>query len=304
VVAPGDNIVSNVSRTAWLARKYPQLVTVSEERGSFLRLSGTSMATGVATGVVALVLEAQRFGGLSRAGFSTTGSLSGSFEQWITLYRQAPRISANMVKALLQYSALPVADADGPYDALTQGAGEVNAEGAVRLAFAVDLTAPVGTRWMADFGQPSSTIDGQSLSWSQTVYWGGREVVGPSLAVSELAWQGHVVWGTSTFWSAFEDLEHIVWGTTIDWSFMGDEHIVWGTGLPFSYSFLSDEHIVWGTNLFWDEHIVWGTRLIGLFYDEHIVWGSTAQDNSAWGSLLDLEHIVWGTNQVAAADLK
>ncbi len=290
VVAPGDNIVSNVSPAAWLARQYPELVTRSGN-GSFLRLSGTSMATGVTTGVVALVAEAQRGG-------STTGN------------RQTRTISANLVKALLQYSAVKVHNGTGEYDALTQGAGAVNAEGAVRLASSIDTSAPLGTRWLGSFGQPSSTIAGQRLEWSQTVYWGGQEVFGPSIAVSELAWQGHVVWGTNAFWSSFADLEHIVWGTTIDWSFLGDEHIVWGstndwsfladehivwgTGTPFGVSFLSDEHIVWGSNIFWDEHIVWGTSLAGLFYDEHIVWGTSGDP---WeGLFYDLEHIVWGTH--------
>jgi hypothetical protein len=207
-----------------------------------------------------------------------------------------------MVKALLQYSALEVSDGTQAYDALTQGAGAVNAEGATRAAFALDLRAPVGTHWMGNFGQPSTTIAGVALPWSETVYWGGREVVGPSIAVSEVAWLGHVVWGTSTFWSTVEDLEHIVWGTMIDWS-SSDEHIVWGTGLPLSFSFLSDEHIVWGTSMFWDEHIVWGTSLVGLNYDEHIVWGTASEGNTDWGSLLDLEHIVWGTTSVTATGL-
>ena len=294
VVAPGDNIVSNVARSAWLAKTYPQFVS---RNGSslFMKLSGTSMSAGVATGVAALALEAQRAGAFARAGWS--------LESWLWR-RSGSRMSANLVKALFQYSAIPVRAGAEEYDALTQGAGSINAEGVLRLAFALDTSAPLGTQWLGGFGAPSSTIGGEQLEWSETVYWGGREVLGPSIAVSELAWTGHVVWGTSTFWSAYEDLEHIVWGTMIDWSF-ADEHIVWGTGLPFEFSFLSDEHIVWGSNLYWDEHIVWGSTLIGLLYDEHIVWGTvSAQDTTYWGSLLDLEHIVWGTNTIAAAGLK
>ena len=294
VVAPGDSIVSNVSRGAWLAKNYPELVT-SQHGGSFLKLSGTSMSAGVTSGVVALVLEAQRSGDIARAGWS--------LDQWLGAFRRARRPSANLVKALLQYSAIPVGG--GEEHALIQGAGAINGEGATRLAAAIDASAPLGTQWLGHVGEPSTTIADGPLSWSQTVYWGGQEVLGPSIAVSELAWSGHVVWGTNTFWSSFEDLEHIVWGTSVDWSsLLTDEHIVWGTGLPFSVSFLSDEHIVWGSNLFWDEHIVWGTSLVGLFYDEHIVWGTvSAQDTTYWGSLLDLEHIVWGTNTMTAAGL-
>lgn len=306
VVAPGDAMVSNVARTAWLAKKYPALVTKSDEGGSFLKLSGTSMSTGVTSGAVALVLEAQRFGGLRRVAEANPGSETWTWDRWATEYRKLPKLSANTVKAVLQYSAINVASGEGAYDPLTQGAGAINAEGAVRLAYSVDVTAPLGTQWLSSFGDASSSIAAEIVPWTQRVYWGGREVIGPSLAVNELAWQGHVVWGTSTFWSSVQDLEHIVWGTSINWLSAVDGHIVWGTGLPFATSYLSDEHIVWGTGLMWDEHIVWGTSLVGLSYDEHIVWGAAgSQTNTVWGNLyLSLDaHIVWGT-QVTAAGLK
>lgn len=293
VVAPGHNLASNVPRASRLAKSYPQLVTKSA-RGVFITLSGTSMSAAVTTGVVALTLEAQRWAALTPFEDDRLSSTR----------RMAPVLPANAVKALLQYSAIELTTGDAPHDALTQGAGGVNAEGAIRLASALDVAAPFGTEWISGFGDRSSTIAGQPLPWGQTVYWGGYEVLGPSLLVSELAWTGHIVWGTNTFWTTLEDLEHIVWGTMIDWSFT-DEHIVWGTGLPFQLSFLDDEHIVWGSNLFWDEHIVWGTSLGGLFWDEHIVWGSAdGPDSTYWGNLLDLEYIVWGTNALAAEGSK
>ena len=70
------------------------------------------MAAGVTSGVVALVLDAH-----NRNGF----------------HRQPP-LTANMVKAILQYSAIPVPGADY----LTQGAGEINAAGAMALADAIE----------------------------------------------------------------------------------------------------------------------------------------------------------------------
>ena len=297
VVAPGDRLVSNLAKNSWFAKKYPELVTYSATNLPFLRLSGTSMSAGVTSGVVALMLEAQR------ASQSSTlwGQLTSSFT------REAARVSANTAKALLQYTSLTVTGDAGEYDALTQGAGSVNAEGATRLASRLDVTAPIGTRWLTDYGMPESTIAGAVFPWSQTVYWGGREINGPAITVSELAWTEHVVWGTNSFWSTIEDLEHIVWGTGIVWDLLNvDEHIVWGTGLSLEFSFLGDEHIVWGSGLLWDEHIVWGTALVGYFFDEHIVWGTAADtaEATAWSNLLDLEHIVWGTGGVSAAGVK
>ncbi len=66
----------------------------------YLTLSGTSMATPVVAGSVALMLEAN------------------------------PSLTPNMVKAILQYTA----QVKSGYDFLTQGAGFLNTLGAVRLA--------------------------------------------------------------------------------------------------------------------------------------------------------------------------
>ena len=48
----------------------------------------------------------------------------------------------NAVKAMLQRSAFPMTDACGaPYDVLTQGAGALNAAGAITLAEAITPAA-------------------------------------------------------------------------------------------------------------------------------------------------------------------
>ena len=74
-----------------------------------MRLSGTSMAAGVTSGVVAVVLQAN--------------------------YRLTP----NALKAVLEYTSIPVFKADGVRDdALSQGAGQIQVEGAVTLAQLID----------------------------------------------------------------------------------------------------------------------------------------------------------------------
>lgn len=55
VVAPGRNIVSTIDTTSVLAQTYPERI-VDEK---YFRLSGTSMAAGVMSGVAALVFEAR-----------------------------------------------------------------------------------------------------------------------------------------------------------------------------------------------------------------------------------------------------
>ena len=57
VVAPGDQLVSVGVPGNTLYDDYPSLRVKGALGGAYLRLSGTSMATAVATGVVALAVE-------------------------------------------------------------------------------------------------------------------------------------------------------------------------------------------------------------------------------------------------------
>ena len=113
----------------------------------YLSLSGTSQAAPVVAGTVALMLQAN------------------------------PDLTPNAVKAILQYSAQRY---DG-YDALTQGAGFLDARGAVDLAryFRVPLTTPY----------PSSA------TWSRQLIWGNHRISGGRLTPTAIAWGSDVLWG-------------------------------------------------------------------------------------------------------------
>ena len=74
------------------------------------------------------MLEANNYGGYLR--WQMQPATAGR-----RTYTGAPTLTANAVKAMLQYSATPLRDANGAkYDALTQGSGEVNGYGALALA--------------------------------------------------------------------------------------------------------------------------------------------------------------------------
>ena len=133
VVAPGQAIVAAAAPEGTLFRDYPQRrVAGKDGKPNYFRLSGTSMATAVASATIALMLERHR-------------------EVWGD---DAP-LSANAVKALLQFTALPIRG----YDGLTQGTGALNAVGAIELAGSIDPSTPVGGWWLTEpaAGQTSST---------------------------------------------------------------------------------------------------------------------------------------------------
>ena len=104
-VAPGENLLS-------VAAAGSTLRLAQEKRGNtgnYMRLTGTSMAAGVTSGVVALVLHANR------------------------------GLTPNTVKALLEYSSIPVLDDAGhKFPALPQGTGQIEVAGAVTLARSIN----------------------------------------------------------------------------------------------------------------------------------------------------------------------
>ena len=106
IVAPGSALMSMTSQDNSILFDNPQLEVDTQEIWGVLhmRLSGTSMAAAVTTGVVALMIDAQK-----RA------------------FGRSAKLPPNAIKAMLQHSAFVLPD----HDVLTQGAGALNGDGAV-----------------------------------------------------------------------------------------------------------------------------------------------------------------------------
>ena len=257
LVAPGVGTVSlAVPGSTFYINKAQYLFDGKPVRGSksYLSLSGTSMAAPVVAGTVALMLEAN------------------------------PNLTPNLIKALLQYTAQQYADPSSTtvpakaYSPMRQGAGFLNALGAVRLAKFYKNP------------QNGERMPVQKV-WSRTVNWGNHRIQGGMIKPDANAWAANIVWGTARTLGALGD--NIVWGTAS----LGD-NIVWGTAS------LGD-NIVWGTssdllgNIVWGtaagDNIVWGTDCGGADCD-NVVWGTAdLGDNIVWGTADLGDNIVWGT---------
>jgi subtilisin family serine protease len=179
LVAPGNRIISAESDCHYLTSQYNYLVTTDRQLDAgvstqndrrMMELSGTSMATPTVSGAAALLLQAN------------------------------PKMTPNMVKAVLMYTAQPLAG----YNMFEQGAGQLNIEGAMRLAKAlktdINLNSPAGTiftRQTQSFTDkktkittvtpvlptPQTTTAGQTFPWAQGVILGqtfatGTNVIG------------------------------------------------------------------------------------------------------------------------------
>ena len=169
LVAPGVGIESITEPSSVLfaahpsARLWGSARTISQP---YLSLSGTSMASPVVAGTVALMLQAN------------------------------PALTPNAVKAILQFTA----EQRDEYDHRTQGAGFLNARGAVELA-----------RQFKDGFDPrrvSQERISDPVRWSRQIIWGNRRVAGGAIAPAANAWQRGVTWGASVTPSG----DAVVWG--------------------------------------------------------------------------------------------
>jgi len=241
IVAPGVGIESlSDPISALYATKTPYLLsgTALTSYLPYLSLSGTSMAAPVVSGTVALMLQAN------------------------------PTLTPNQVKAILEYTA----QVNPNYDPLTEGAGFLNAKGAVELA-----------RTLAT---PSPDLQAMPAEWSGRFIWGTQLVSGGRLTGDANAWGADVTWGSPTT-SADES---VVWGTICTATTCDDGAGAWG---PWTVDAVA-HNVVWGSTCGGADCVEpWTIEAANAV--ESVVWGTTTDAESVvWGTL-DLESVVWGT---------
>jgi serine protease AprX len=259
LVAPAVGIESLTDPDSTLYAAYPQALlpgTVPTAYFPYMSLTGTSMSTPVVSGTVALMMQAN------------------------------PGLTPNLVKAILQYTAEHY---DG-YDRLTQGAGFLNAKGAVELA--------------AHFAAPQLVPYPSDAGWSRTLIWGNHLTRGGKLQTNANAWTVGVRWGSSITPAG----ARVAWGVRCGTSgCSGDDPSTWPL---WQTSCLNDActvrqgpasafpNLVWGAlcggadcNLPWT---VAGVGAVAMANGDTVVWGTGDGDTVVWGTG-DGDTVVWGT---------
>ena len=304
VVAPGTGIVSLSVPGSTLYTLHPTyLLAGSLLNGNkpYMSLTGTSMASPMVTGTVALMMQAN------------------------------PALTPNLAKAIIEYTAQ-----DYNYPKLVQGAGFLNTEGAVKLARYL-YTATPGSVYPSNAAWGRTILWGNRLvkngvikpagsAYGLNIVWG--------TSTGDDANGGNIVWGThcaatqcdNMVWGIDGiDAANIVWGTysapvdNVIWGLdtaddANGQNIVWGTACADSNGC---DNIVWGTacdsadclNTIWSTNIVWGTDCADPNDCGNVVWGTDCADpndcgNVVWGtndSGTD-DNIVWGTNDDGTGD--
>ena len=199
LLAPGGHITGIMDSSANLAIAYPE----NSIDGRFFIMSGTSQATAVTSGVVALMLQAN------------------------------PGLTPDDVKCRLMNGAHPFISGNGnnatlAYSLFQQGAGVINATDAVYNStvgcanVGLDINADLdGTQHFegpADMDANGDYYvvdgDGNTYTWSGGTYWaGGFAWSGGTFWAGSFAWSGGTFWAGSFAWSG-----GTFWAGSVVWS--------------------------------------------------------------------------------------
>jgi hypothetical protein len=219
-------VVSLEAPGSYLATAYPATRVAGSGTNAYMRLSGSSMATGVVSGGVALLLQG------------------------------SPRLTPAQVKLLVQ-SGSSYLVRDG---LVAGGAGSVNLWSSRRAAVN-GLDDLLGALPLIGglFSQPGGVAFWDAGGMSERIYAGNginllglSELLGALLYPSRLEWDTlHLIGNNNPVQSS--DANHITWGDVSDWS--DSEHITWGDQIMSP----EGQHITWGdTQMTEGYHITWG----------------------------------------------
>ncbi len=233
LVAPGNAIVSAGASDSYLWTNFADRRVIGANGGTYLVLSGSSMATAVVSGAVAQLLEA------------------------------APELTPAQVKAVLQLTAQRL---DG-FALAEQGAGSLNVPLAVALAATGDFgEAPTGVEIGGEMVEAGDVAFSSISAWGRTDSLAGGVRAGSTVIWSSQSLRGSsIVFGTR----GTEANGTIVWGnrgtganSTIIWGNRGtgaNSTIIWGnrgTG--------ANSTIIWGNRgTGANSTIIWGNRGTG-----------------------------------------
>jgi serine protease AprX len=278
IVAPGNAIVSAGAPGSYLWNTFPERRVEGSNGGTYLTLSGSSMATAVVSGAVAQLLQLE------------------------------PKLTPAEVKFALQFTAQRL---DG-FGIVEQGAGSLN------VPLAAALVASRGERFapesveiggeMVEAGKiafsstPTWTAsnpkgNGDAVVWGNTIIWGNRIPVGNS-----------TIWGTTIIWgnrgNGGVGGDTIIWGNRGNGGGVGGNTIIWGNRGAGAWA----DSLVWGSTIIWGNRagastIIWGNRGGGDVEGNTIIWGNRGNggvsgDTIIWGNRgnggVGGDTIIWG----------
>jgi serine protease AprX len=237
LVAPGNLLVSTETSNTTLYNtetnnRVPYSAYIyggpSSASKSYFELSGTSMATGVVSGMVADLLQARSLMTPDQVKARLMKTASKTFPATSSVYDAPSGIT---------YTS--------QYDIFTVGAGYADLAAALASTELSSGTAMSPTAvYNSNTGNVTltsgaSAVWGSSQAWSGPAVWGNTQFVGGSA----------IMWGAnSTSGSA------IMWGATD----LSGSAIMWGASNSSGFSAIWSDAIMWGASGQWANAIMWG----------------------------------------------
>lgn len=239
IVAPGNLLVSTETpNTTLYSTETSNLVPLSyymfggssSPSKTYFTLSGTSMATGIVSGVVADLLQAH------------------------------PALTPDQVKARLMktaYKTFPASSSvydpttgityTDQYDVFTIGAGYVDLAAALASTDLANGKAISPTAvYNSSTGNVTMTSDpssvwGSSYTWSGPAVWGSNQFVGGS----------SVMWGATNPGGS-----SVMWGATD----LAGSSVMWGANTSSGFSTIWSNSVMWGASGQWASSVMWGAN--------------------------------------------
>jgi serine protease AprX len=224
VVAPGTRIVSLEAQGSYLSKNYPSWHIAGAGKNAYFRLTGTSMATAVVSGGVALLLDANPFMTPGQvkvalqmgATFMPHGGLVGSGTGSVNFPQSQKVATTGLVASLLNtVDSLLVTSSGATFRDTGTMIDRVYDRTGVRLLGLIDLgvlfvqadSSEAGVLNLLGLNNPLGNTPANHLVWGDVANWTSNY---------------HLVWGDSI---QSPSGQHLVWG---DSEHTGSNHLVWG----------------------------------------------------------------------------
>jgi serine protease AprX len=227
IAAPGNKIVSLEASGSYLSQTFPTFHDAGSGNNSYMRLSGTSMAAGVVTGGIALLLEG------------------------------SPSLTPQRVKLLLQGGASYMTD--GGLNAA--GAGSVNfwASRSAAMQGLGDLLTTVSS--IGGQQIPASGVTYWDAGTMSNQMYAGRGIRMWSLSELPGIWQNpsQLAWGTLNLMGSqnqisLQPANRTIWGDVALWT--TSNYVIWGDTIQNP----TGNYVIWGDSVETTEgnYVIWG----------------------------------------------
>jgi serine protease AprX len=226
IVAPGNKVVSLEAAGSYLPTAYPAIHVAGNGTNAYMRLSGSSMGTGVVSGGAALLLEGNptltpeqiklllQTGSsyLLRDGLVAAGA--GSVNFWSSRRAEENGLDDLLAAVVIVGGVVTTPGGAAFWDAATMSQR---------------LYDGTGLNLLGLFDLVEALLDPLSLEWDTLHLVGENNPVAADSA-------NHIIWGDVSYWT---DSSHIIWGDSL--TSPEGQHIIWGdTEMTEGY------HITWG----------------------------------------------------------